>query len=326
MRLYVCWGTFPVPWPRIERSWRPGDHPCKIANDALTEAGHSPTVVRSYGLASLPDITRGRREVKRLTGESWVPVLVLGDGEVINGSANIVAWAQEHPAANGASGGRPQAPDDGDFMPALRFHRLTPLFDIVAAATVRDRAIKSRVLARAKIASGEDVLDLGCGTGTLAIAAGRATPGARLTGLDADPAILRRARSKATSAGVGIRFDEGMSTALPYADDSFDLVLSTLFFHHLPDDAKRETAHEISRVLRPGGRLVVGDVGRPHDLVMRLAVRLTVQLLDGVATTALNVGGGLPRVLSAAGLRETTVHERVRTPTGTYEVLTARAG
>jgi hypothetical protein len=97
MKLYVCWGTFPVPWPRRSASWRPGAHPCKKAYDALKHAGHSPDVVKAYGLASLPDVTRGRKEVKRLTGESFVPVLVLDDGEVIKDSQNIVAWARDNP-------------------------------------------------------------------------------------------------------------------------------------------------------------------------------------------------------------------------------------
>jgi ubiquinone/menaquinone biosynthesis C-methylase UbiE len=213
--------------------------------------------------------------------------------------------------------------DDAGFIPALRFTRLTPLFDFVAAVAVRDRAIKRRVLAHAAIASGDQVLDVGCGTGTLAVAAARAAPGVRVTGLDADASILARARKKATAAGLEIGFDAGRSTALPYADESFDVVLSTLFFHHVPDDAKRETATELVRVLRPGGRVVVGDLGRPQDPMMRFAVRVTVQLLDGVATTALNVRGELPEILARAGLQAVTLRDRVRTPTGTYEIMTA---
>ena len=161
------------------------------------------------------------------------------------------------------SGERQVPAEDASFIPALRFNRLTPLFDVVATLTVRDRTIKRRVLARAAIASGEQVLDVGCGTGTLALAAAAAAPGVTVTGLDADASILARARGKAAAAGLEIAFDEGMSTALPYEDESFDLVLTTLFFHHLPDDAKRQTAAELVRVLRPGGRLVVGDLGRP---------------------------------------------------------------
>jgi Glutathione S-transferase, N-terminal domain len=93
VKLYVCWGTFPTP--------RPGGHPCRNAHEALRRAGHRPEVVLSYGLGVLPDFlnqTRGRREVKELTGNNWVPALVLDDGTVIDGSREIVAWAEANPA------------------------------------------------------------------------------------------------------------------------------------------------------------------------------------------------------------------------------------
>jgi hypothetical protein len=90
MKLYVCYGLF--------RSPRPGGHPCKTAHDALKQAGYEPEVVRTYGTGLLPGITSGRREVKRLTGQSWVPTLVTDDGEAIHDSKSIVAWAKAHPA------------------------------------------------------------------------------------------------------------------------------------------------------------------------------------------------------------------------------------
>ncbi len=99
MKLYVCWGTFPVPWPRRDAPWRPNAHPCKRAHDALREAGHVPEVVKVYGFGQLPDVTSGRRAVKRLTGDSYVPVLVLDDGRVVKRSDAIVAWARDNPTA-----------------------------------------------------------------------------------------------------------------------------------------------------------------------------------------------------------------------------------
>jgi glutaredoxin len=99
MKLYVCWGTFPVPWPRVGDSWRPEAHPCKRAHDALKEAGYEPAVIKSYGFSFLPDMTKGRKKARRLTGGSYVPVLVLDDGQVIADSKNIAAWARKHPAS-----------------------------------------------------------------------------------------------------------------------------------------------------------------------------------------------------------------------------------
>ena len=93
MKLYVCYGTFKTP--------RPGGHPCANAHEALREAGYEPEVVRSYGFALLPDFlnrTHGRREVKAITGSSWVPALVTDEGEVIQDSKRIVEWARANPA------------------------------------------------------------------------------------------------------------------------------------------------------------------------------------------------------------------------------------
>jgi hypothetical protein len=101
MKLYVCYGTF-------KAAPRPGGHPCGHAYQALRDAGHEPEVVRAYGWGALPGIfnaTRGRREVKELTGNIWVPVLVADDGTVVQGRREIESWAQANPAvAAGAEG------------------------------------------------------------------------------------------------------------------------------------------------------------------------------------------------------------------------------
>ena len=99
MKLYVCYGTFTT-------TPRPGGHPCGNAYKALTDAGHDPEVIKSYGLAILPEFfnkTRGRQEVKELTGQLTVPVLVTDSGEVVRESKDIVAWAKAHPAGAAAA-------------------------------------------------------------------------------------------------------------------------------------------------------------------------------------------------------------------------------
>jgi SAM-dependent methyltransferase len=209
------------------------------------------------------------------------------------------------------------------FIPALRFRALTRFFDPVVGLTTREGHFKGRVLDSAGVQNGERVLDLACGTGTLALEVLERAPGARVTGVDADPEILERARAKADKAGAEVAFDEGMSTELPYDEESFDVVLSTLFFHHLADESKRESAEEICRVLRPGGRAVVADFGRPQDPLMRTAF-LSVQLVDGFSNTGGNVAGALPGVLAGGGLDDVEVADRIRTPLGTIEILTAR--
>lgn len=99
MKLYVCWGTWKGATPRPFR--RAATHPCGDAHEALTDAGHDPEVVRCFGWAELPDVfnlTPGRREVKKLTGEMTVPVLVTDAGVVVAGSSEIVAWARRTPS------------------------------------------------------------------------------------------------------------------------------------------------------------------------------------------------------------------------------------
>lgn len=214
--------------------------------------------------------------------------------------------------------------DDSRYVPALRYRALTALYDPIVRLTSREGAFKRRLLEIAELKGRDRVLDLGCGTGTLAIAARQAQPGAEVTGLDGDAEVLERARQKASSADAQIHFDQGLSTDLPYGDGSFDVVLSTLFFHHLEPAAKRATASEIARVLHPGGRLLVADWGPPQDVLMRIAF-LAVRSLDGFELTRENVEGALPSIFADAGLQRVEQVERLRTATGTMAFYVAAA-
>jgi ubiquinone/menaquinone biosynthesis C-methylase UbiE len=127
----------------------------------------------------------------------------------------------------------------------------------------RERAFRERLVGLARLAPGESVLDIGCGTGSLAIAAKRRLgPPASVHGLDASPELIARARKKAGKAGVDVSFTEGVVEALPFPDRRFDVVLSTLMLHHLPGQARDQCASEIRRVLTPAGRVLAVDFGK----------------------------------------------------------------
>jgi SAM-dependent methyltransferase len=212
---------------------------------------------------------------------------------------------------------------DRAFLPALRFKALTPYFDAFVRFPIRESEFKRRLLDGIDLAPGATVLDVGAGTGTLAIQVKERWPEANVTGLDADPEILAIARRKASAAGLDAEFVEAFSNEMPFADASLDAVVSTLFFHHIDAGAKRRTFAEIARVLRPGGALHVGDWGRPSD-PLQAALFLGVRAFDGFGVTADNARGALPGLIEAAGLGDVQRRGRMRTAFGTLELLSAR--
>jgi ubiquinone/menaquinone biosynthesis C-methylase UbiE len=128
-----------------------------------------------------------------------------------------------------------------------------------------DRAFRERLAGLAHLVAGESVLDIGCGTGTLAIVAKRQVGATgRVLGIDASPAMIARASSKAAKAGIDVSFKNAVAEALPFPEAQFDVVLSTLMLHHLPRKVRELCAREIRRVLKPQGRVLVVDFGVPQ--------------------------------------------------------------
>jgi ubiquinone/menaquinone biosynthesis C-methylase UbiE len=126
----------------------------------------------------------------------------------------------------------------------------------------RERAFREKLLCLARLGAGESVLDVGCGTGTLAIAARRVVGAVgRVYGIDASPEMIARAEKKATKAGIEVVFQNSLAQALPFPDAQFDAVLSTVMLHHLPRKVREEAVAEMRRVLKPGGRVLAVDFG-----------------------------------------------------------------
>lgn len=144
------------------------------------------------------------------------------------------------------------------YLPAAGRRWALPLYDPIVTL-IGGNPTRRILIDQADLRGGQHVLEIGCGTGSLLTVLKRLHPDVEAVGLDPDPQALVRARRKAERAALSIRLDQGFSDELPYADATFDRVLSSFMFHHLPAEAKPRTLTEVKRVLKPGGSLHLLD-------------------------------------------------------------------
>ena|SRR5687768_6032184 len=184
------------------------------------------------------------------------------------------------------------------YIPAAGYHSLLPFYDGLTKLMGVDRA-RRQLLDQADVRPSFRVLDVGCGTGTLAVLTKRRDPSVQVFGLDPDFKALARAKRKAERAKVAIQFDHGFADALPYPDASFDRVLSSMMFHHLRGTEKTGMLREVRRVLRPGGRLEMLDFAGPET-----ADGLATRILHSHQLLKDNSEGHVVSLFEAAGLAD----------------------
>ena len=167
------------------------------------------------------------------------------------------------------------------YVPALSFNLLTPRLDPLLELFGFGRRQRRRVVELLGLRAGERLLNMRCGTGAQLTVAGQRHPDLAMVGIDVDPAVLVRSRrelGETVAGGVApthpVLLVKASADTLPFADASFDAVMSTLRFHHLPTETKRRALREIYRVLVPDGRFPLVDFGRAETAALRAVVWL----------------------------------------------------
>ena len=210
------------------------------------------------------------------------------------------------------------------YTPPLGFAALTPLYDRAIRLMTREAAWRTRLVERIAPKKHDVVLDVGSGTGSLAIALTAANPGCRVRGLDPDYAAVELARRKAALAGSSATFEQGnFGTPARPSDGGVDTITCSLVLHQVPLDEKRRLLGAMFEQLRPGGQLFIADYGLQPNFLMRLAFRLTVQMLDGKSDTQPNADGVLPLLMEDAGFVGTMHLDSFDTATGRIDIIRA---
>lgn len=213
------------------------------------------------------------------------------------------------------------------YVPALGFKPLTPIYDFTLAVATRERTWRGALVDRIALQAGETILDVGCGTGTLAIIMKRRAPDARVIGIDPDPATLAIAARKAEAAGVDIEWRRGFArdAAKLSRSDRPDKAVSSLVFHQVPIAEKRAGLAAMFEAVRPGGWVHIADFARQRG-ALRRALFSTVGMLDGFDSTRPNADGMLERLLSQFAGQDVRPHRVVETVMGAISLFACPVG
>jgi len=185
------------------------------------------------------------------------------------------------------------------YIPALKYNWLTKIYNPLVAFTMPELKFKSELIKQASITANHKVLDFGVGTATLSLLLSKQQPNCFIEGVDVDEKILGIAKEKIEEINAKIILTKYNGLNLPYPDQTFDRVITSLVFHHLDSKQKKNSLLEIKRVLKPNGELHIADWGKASNFLMRTLFYL-VQILDGFKATSDNVNGLIPQYLNNA--------------------------
>jgi ubiquinone/menaquinone biosynthesis C-methylase UbiE len=218
---------------------------------------------------------------------------------------------------------QPGMPDSKNYIPALKYDWLTRIYDPVLQLTMPERKFKNALINQMNLQANDKVLDFGCGSLTLSIMAALKHTRSEFYGVDIDEKILSIAKKKVTGVGLTIEAKLYDGGRLPYPDNFFDKVMSSLVFHHLTLIQKYSALKEIFRVLKPSGTVNIADFAKPANVLQRTGF-YTIQLLDGFETTQDSVKNVLPATLRETGFPKVDEVGVFKTMVGTVRIFSAQ--
>ena len=139
----------------------------------------------------------------------------------------------------------------------------------------RENQLRDKSLNAAGIKKGEYVLEVGSGTGTLALAAKKKVgPSGKVNGIDVIPGMIEVSKQKAKQAQEDVSFDLGSMADIPFEANTFDVVICSFMIFHVAEKTRQKGLSEIHRVLKPNGKLFIVDLGLPHGNIQRMLAKL----------------------------------------------------
>ncbi len=208
------------------------------------------------------------------------------------------------------------------FIPALKYHFLTPIYDWFIALTLPEIAVKSQLIRQANVKKAEKVLDYGCGTGTLLLLLEELHPDCEAIGIEVDTQMLKMAQRKVAEKNSSVQLQYYEGDRLPYETGTFDKVISSWVFQHLTTSQKIASFREIHRVLKPDGEFHMADWGKAQNALMR-SLFFVVQTIDNFYTTDDNIQGRLPLLMQEAGFPKVEILHNQSTLFGTLSYFKA---
>jgi trans-aconitate methyltransferase len=211
---------------------------------------------------------------------------------------------------------------EANYIPALRFHWLTALYDPMIQRWIAASEIRAAMIEAMALQPGMRILELGSGPGRLAVAIKQRYPDVIVEGMDTDPAMIARSSYNAHAASVEVSFQLQDIARLDNTR-KFDRIYSTMVFHHLAPAAKLQALMAARDALLPGGYLVVADFGIPQNLLQWALFRCIQQPLDGFVNTQPHIDGGFHRTVCEV-FPQVQSTAKWKTIAGTIEMLICR--